>query len=629
MKLKWHFPPTCGGISHGFKSGDEEHFRDNAWDHIIRELIQNSLDAVNLPQDELVKIEISEMSIPASVIGAKELSGHMKSVLELTKDENDNAFYKNALELLKQSKIRTLAVIDSNTTGLVDEKWDALVYTEGIPNKSGGAPGGSYGIGKSAPYLASALKTLCYSTCYYDDSKNKKERFIARCKIAAHKNPQKPHVELQHIGFGSHSQQQPDVRVEPIEGNDIQNQFRLKSTGTGIFIIGFDPTVRDWNKVARKSIAKNFFMAINDKKLAINIQGNIINHNTLNEIFEKELKKDSMYHYYKIISNSNKKIQIIGKFGKFLVQIHVGDENLPNGICYINRRGMVITHERSFKKNPFHNRSLGAGWAKYAAVIMADDDKTDEKIRKMEPPNHESIEYERINDEKERASMGEELREIQNKITKIIENAMGIDNRDKEIVLEELLDILSIPGGNAGIKSHGDNLGDENRNLEHHMIKSKPTGVDSVSNDTNGNGGGKKNGKKGRKKSKNGNRRGIRGISGSDSSSSHNFKQQRIIRNNDKLRIAFTPGKNHSKQICFSIRPVGEDPRKEESLDVSQAQIISSNSSITHRTPKSITVDVAKPDRIIIDLPMQKNQSYTGYKIIEFDTTPKSNGEKN
>ena len=69
MPLKWTFPPTGGGIEHGFNDSAQEHFRNDAWKHTIRELIQNSLDAVR-NKGKPVEVEISVSDIPSSELGS-------------------------------------------------------------------------------------------------------------------------------------------------------------------------------------------------------------------------------------------------------------------------------------------------------------------------------------------------------------------------------------------------------------------------------------------------------------------------------------------------------------------------------------------------------------------------------
>ena len=227
MELKWTFPPTGGGVAQGFNDSAQEHFRNNAWKNTVREIVQNSLDAV---RDETapVTVEMREIEVPSSEIGSADLAGHVRAALKRTKDDGEavgEKFYARALDILDGDTIDMLAITDSNTTGLVDEKWDALVYHEGTTRKGGmGAAGGSFGLGKNAPYLVSDLKAVCYSTRYL--KRGRQEGFIARCKLVAHDDPAGKGGELQHVGFATKADVEEGHRVQPTRGKDACSDFR-------------------------------------------------------------------------------------------------------------------------------------------------------------------------------------------------------------------------------------------------------------------------------------------------------------------------------------------------------------------------------------------------------------------
>ena len=622
--LKWYFPATGGGATQGFNDSAQEHFKDNAWEHTIREIIQNSLDAADNRRNKPVKVNIEKIKIPTSEIGGKVLADHINEALKLTREQENKkgiAFYENALNILKQNEINTLAITDTNTTGLVDKKWDSLIYVEGTTYKGDtSAAGGSFGIGKSAPYLISELKTVCYSTRYLNKN-DRHEKFIARCKISSHKNPKSSSNEmLQHIGFGSKSEFKKDIHPYPpsTNGSNIYQIFRLNNIGSGIFIVGFNPAY-DWIEIAKKSIARNFFVAIHEKKLEVTINSDLINYDTLNNIFESDKEKEPTRHYYHIIRNDCPKKIVEGKFGKFTVQINTNAKYLPNQIAYINKRGMLITDKRTFKDNPFHT-SIGNGWAKYAAVIMAHNDATDEKIREMEPPNHRSIKYERI-EEKERKSIKEQLRVIRNKIAEIINDAVSINNGKDDINLSDLADVL--PDTDDGLfDSTGSDRNDlKDGDLESNELKPKllPTGGKVQTDDTepggNSNGGNPGPSKPPRKPSE-------------QNSGTPILDQRRIMRNKNELRVAFTPHQNKGKSICFGIRPVGEERKNEKLIPITLTRTMSATNPDINIQDNCITMTPKNDKRIVIDLEIHQVQSYTGYEIVEFITNKKSTGRK-
>ena len=481
---KWNFPPTLGGVAQGFNDSGKEFFAADVLEHVVREIIQNSLDAKNTSYpDRPVVIKMEKIELDRDIINANELTAHVEKSLKSTieqKNEKGIKFYKDALKTLKKSKIPVLKIIDENTTGLNGSKWDALVYKEGTPSKDSVAAGGSFGIGKNAPYAASALSLVCYSTRYLE--RHRTEKFIARCKLVAHDNPANPDEELQHVGFGT-SNEFDGKRYPPILGNGMHKEFRLENSGTGIFIIGFH--ARDWEKKARHSIACNFFAAIHDRNLSVQVGNADITNDTLNEEYFGDEKQKQYYDLYK---NSNEPITVNGKFGTFNLKISTGDEKMENRVAYINRRGMLVTSERTFNKNPFRTRiEIG----KYVAVVWAADDKTDARVRSMEPPTHESIECKRIMDHDEYTTTKKELEEISDQIRNCIKNALNLDESKQRTELTELADI--IPYVSDPNKDNNDDDNDKHKKLDEAIpIKKIPIKGTITSITHNGGGGGRR-----------------------------------------------------------------------------------------------------------------------------------------
>ncbi len=622
--MKWYFPPTGGGVSYGVNDSSQEHFRANAWENTIREIIQNSLDAFNEHNNNPVVVKISEITIPAREIGAEDLAGHVSKALErITQDNTIGKEYKNALKTLKQDAIKVLAITDTNTTGLVDDKWDALVYDEGVTSKNISASGGSFGIGKSAPYLVSSIKTVCYSTRYLQrrtpgKKSGRMEKFIARCKISSHENPKKTNEMLQHIGFGTKARLKQNERAEPTTGNNIHKQFRLDGVGSGIFIIGFEPGVKDWVKIAKESIVRSFFVAIHEKKLQVIINSETISYETLDNIFENT-KKTHSKHYYHIIRDSEIKQSIAGDMGKFSVKLSVGDKNLPNRIAYVNRRGMLITDDKTFNTNPF-STSVGKGWAKYAGVVMAEDDRTAEQIRNMEPPNHHAIEFKRINDERQREITKKNLKQIQKNIEDFVSQNIADTDEENSIQLPELAEILSGSGNGAGSDPyHCDKSGD----LDYRTItpstqlgqtKTNPElgGEEPVLSEGKGEG-----------KGQGSERRHPTGRDGPKHDMPF-LERQRVVRSENKLHVIFTSRHDDGKPIRIAIMRAGEEKRNESEIPIISASVISPPGLDVKKDGNHITMMSTFNERIVLDLEIPKNEPYTGYEIMEIIQVDKS-----
>ena len=609
-RVKWNFPPTGGGISQGFNDSSQEYFKANILEHTVREIIQNSLDAKDQRYaDKPAIVRMERINLTPPMVGGKDLMRHVEKSIERTdkdKQAQGTSFYREALRILKLKNISTLAIIDENTTGLIDSKWDALVYQEGTPNKAGiDAAGGSFGIGKNAPYAASKLSLVCYSTRFL--KRNRIEKFIARSKLVAHMNPSKPREELQHIGFGT-SEPLKDSRFPPIMGSSIRKEFRLPRSGSGVFIVGF--MERNWKELAKRSIASNFFTAIHEKRLQVAVEGEEITNETLNDV---DFGKGNRRHYYDIIKSTDKPEKIRGEFGSFELKVATGADTMGNRVAYVNRRGMLITDEKQFRKNPFGVRLPESG--NFAAVMRAADDRTDERVRKMEPPTHETIEYERLNDPDERSKTESALREIQRMVIDHIKTKLNIDSLTNKTELTELADIIPFVSEHGKGLRPGDSEMRPSKEIGHRKLPipqghiSAPIGSDGTNEggpDTGKPGIGDKGPKEGRRPKK--------------KAGPGDMADVRVMRHGDVLRVAFT---SKARSTRFALKPAGEEDKVEDTIPIMTAKNASSDGNAPALRKNVITLSTKRNERVILDLSISQGESYTGYNVVEYETRGK------
>ena len=73
---------------------------------------------------------------------------------------------------------------------------------------------------------------------------------------------------LQNTGFYRSDSMEPLVGRE-----DIPDEFRLHdAAGAGIFILGFNPHSADWVTDVQRAVCENFFMAIHNRRLSVEIR---------------------------------------------------------------------------------------------------------------------------------------------------------------------------------------------------------------------------------------------------------------------------------------------------------------------------------------------------------------------
>lgn len=302
----WNFPLLNGG-SDVVRDPASEFFADNPIAKLARETIQNSLDAKKDGLGIPVTVTFTESMVNRDLFDGATLGKHLRACRDRVDSEKLDSeigrFYRDAERALRKS-VRVLSVVDTGTTGLdTPKKWKALVRQEGAVNKQQGMPaGGSFGIGKNAVFNLSALRAVLYSTRYLAGRKGGQYRMQAKSTLMSHPSPNGG-GDLQHVGFLEWT----GVN----KSSDLPSEFRLDDTGTGVFILGFEPRTRgkEWITEMLRAVVENFFYAIHDKSLVVEINPRgaateTVNHETIDLYFDRlySVEKPHAYHFHRAIS---------------------------------------------------------------------------------------------------------------------------------------------------------------------------------------------------------------------------------------------------------------------------------------------------------------------------------------
>lgn len=435
MLANWHFPPNAGGEYYTYAGdGATAHFQAGRIRHVVRELIQNSLDAQD-PGFPRVEVSIVEMSLPTHVFGGDVLASHLRECYEeavsgeFTNSGSALEPLMRGIDLLKNDHVRCLAFFDTGTRGLSERYWKALVQSQGAVMKEGGfAHGGSFGIGKNAAFTISDLTSVVYSTRYLNGREGRVEKMQGKARLMTHPSPgstgnsDSPHGKhyVQSVGFYCKAD------YSPLVGREIPEIFRLQeSSGTGIFILGFNPHTDQWQREAEREVAENYFDAIRRKKLivtisALNTGQNTIDHENIASILRQSEESASHYAFYRTISQEDARhvVEVVGPLGE--LSVYLDSRVGPRGLAYINRNGMLVTASSDLAVNPFaiRNRTL---WTDYAAVVIPNSDDGDRWIRTMENPAHNAIQVEQLGDEHKRREAKEIFRKVRVAVRSLID----------------------------------------------------------------------------------------------------------------------------------------------------------------------------------------------------------------
>lgn len=415
--VKYIYPYLYGGEFTGINNSGMENFSKNPNGHLVKEVIQNSLDAKdkynNLPVKVSFKLlKLNNKSIP-------DIKG-MKNTLESCKksDESEKAqnIIEDALKILDNEEIYVLEISDYNTTGLKGansrEKSDFknLVGTSGLSNKSDEA-GGSFGIGKNAPFLCSKLRTIIYSSL--DD-----ENVLALQGVSRWASHTSDGIDRQGVGYLAIEEENGEnINFRPFIGEELNifdNTFIRNKVGTSLFVLGFNEN-EDWKIDFIKATIDNYFVAILNGNLEVEIEDVNINKDTIEEIIDKyfDYKKDRLTISYnevlKLGKVFNEEIEELGSVKLYLL---VGEE-LDKKIAYVRSNGMKII-DKGFR---FQKSFIG--------VLKLNGNRLNKFIKSLENVSHDDIILGKSGDLKYNKVI---MKKIDDFIKKSIKDVIGENN---------------------------------------------------------------------------------------------------------------------------------------------------------------------------------------------------------
>lgn len=439
-EVGWHFPGNGGGQVAGFNDSGIETFAGQPFESLAREIIQNSLDA-RASEDNAVAVCFELEEIPTADFPAHdEMLGIMEKCLQASRDDQKaREFFGNAVKILLGHRINCLKILDYNTTGLRDGKgddvrsgqWHRLIKATGKPQTERLA-GGSFGIGKNAPFAVSDLRMVFYYTRY---NKNGTSSEYAQGKAILVSHELSDEEETQAVGFFGVKKNCDRLAGDKIP--KILKRGEKVKEGTTILIPGLSE-VHEWEKRIVAAIISNFFFAIDDKKLVVIVEARngdriFINHKHLpkllghrqggNSSIEAEYKSlhglwedDGVVMaraYYQALKQTpvEEEIRHLGRCVLWLAE----EFEFPQSVAVL-RRGMKIT-----------NRLLGLiRWpacADFAAVCVCYSDSGNALLRGMENPAHDAFEHERLGERSKEGKMAlkELAKWIRSEVKKITE----------------------------------------------------------------------------------------------------------------------------------------------------------------------------------------------------------------
>jgi len=414
MNPKWFFPRTQGGEESGLNEPGIEFFKKS--NSLARETLQNSGDAADENGSQPVRVSFELVHLPRDLFpGVGELREIIVSCREyvLKSCGNDEerskewaqAWFENALRLLDQSLIPVLRIRDENTTGLEggeqdeNKPWFRLIKKQGS-GAMHGVGGGTFGIGQRAPFAFSQLRTVFYST----RTRSGGHAFIGKSILSSFR---KDGRVFRNIGFWGVPLEDSDEGVRALrEADDVPEFFRRATTGTDLYVMGFDS--QDWRARLTESVLINFFAAIQGGSLVVEITGEgtsqKISRDNIEKFVESRIEqamKDAggkksaqkevqeslgaTLHYLRALASPENGKPFELKHPKLgLMKLYVKrDQNALSKTVFM-RRPRIAVFEKTQRLTDGH-----------AAVFLCEEKEGNEILARMEDPAHKDWDQDR------------------------------------------------------------------------------------------------------------------------------------------------------------------------------------------------------------------------------------------
>lgn len=407
----WRFPLGGFGEVKGINDAGVEMFNSNSLRSLVRETLQNSLDASKGGE---VEVEFEEYTVPFNSV--PDADGLRNEILHCAVAGGDNSpaaqsFLKHAISVSSRKKIRIMRVSDYGTTGLRGAKtcetgtdWSRLIKESGSSSK-GSSSGGSFGIGKYSSFACSDLRTVFFSSL--DDKGIESHIGVSRLISALDKA-----TSQYTTGIGYYSASDRNVAIDGQLGIGGLSQREPDDSGTDLFILGFrNEGSRDQvTDAIIKYVLMDFLVSVWKGKLAVSVNGTDVNKRNLakhvgrlNEFDEDPLVSETIKHYdmltakddsTKVIVFDPGDMRGVRKYAKFgwkkgdcRLYIMKGDDSLNREVTITRAAGMRIFNQNRISSS-----------IRFTGILMIEGDKMNADFKAMEAPSHDEWSAERASD---------------------------------------------------------------------------------------------------------------------------------------------------------------------------------------------------------------------------------------
>jgi len=450
---EWRFPPRNGGEITGFNNAALDHFKGQRLSSMVREVIQNSLDAPKIDEKQPVKVTFKLHNIPKKE--APEISllrRHLFACQAEAKTQNLDAaakFYDNAIRRVEsEAEIKVLAIHDSNTKGLTGPTdknygaWAALVKGTGVSQKQSNSLG-SFGHGSKAPFSLSDIRSVFYLSHVVDGDRVEK-RFQGKSILQTHNLENSGDTQgTGYFGWASSEDCGPLLDEEvPTWASRIRADVN-GVPGTTLMVPYYQLGETELPETAISCIA-NFFYAIDQGNLVVEISEEVTltKENIRKEYYKYKKRlsdeKDFIDHQkiemnfesiLAIIEHDEKGTQEVQDLDKFSWYIKLLDDDVQRKtrVAIARKDGMLIKHNPwKLERFPFMKS--------FEMFVCVDGKRGSELLKRVENPKHDDFEFDRIEDPQEKQEAEKLYERITSKIRAIVKRTAAVEADEEKTV---------------------------------------------------------------------------------------------------------------------------------------------------------------------------------------------------
>lgn len=388
----WHFALQEGGREDGPNDAMMQNFRSKPYSALVREAVQNSLDAVLNPSEPVI------VEFGFSSITAQNNENFFKLKEHIDECRNYFSWQEKAVELytamsehftrdFRGRKIGYIRICDYNTKGMEYDPnsskspFYAFARAAGVSSKIGQESGGSFGFGKSAYFQLSPIGTVFISSQTYTG----KHAFEGVSWLCSHYFEGQ---KVSSVGYYDNNNGKPITDFDKIPA-----RFQRKEAGTSFYILGFKEDDKETaiEEMVNEAL-KSFWFAIYSNHLVVKIGDIEINANALDNLIRTRFPSEvddtaktghvKPLPYYMAVRDANQShkaksftetLPILGECTLYLIKVPVNKDK----VIYMRRPLMLVYGKRTQTSYGVHG------------LFVCTNKEGDKILQSLENPAHD------------------------------------------------------------------------------------------------------------------------------------------------------------------------------------------------------------------------------------------------